>query len=204
MDGGVAPRRPASATTNKISVSHFADEELTGLVIGSVHLHVAFEAKIIVAFGEKLAVHRAVRVMANGAAFPHCFMLVNKGPRLFAMTLRALLVHARHRQAARRLHDFVSMRIMALHAIHPPFNHRMMLRKIEQRMHIQVALETGSRILARVDNESAASTDLHMSAGRPVARFATGHMREFDIILIEFAVCARVENSGDICVAIHA
>ena len=96
------------------------------------------------------------------------------------------------------------MRIMALHAIHPPFNHRMMLRKIEQRMHIQVALETGSRILARVDNESAASTDLHMSAGRPVARFATGHMREFDIILIEFAVCARVENSGDICVAIHA
>jgi hypothetical protein len=73
---------------------HFPNEELARLVVRTVHLHMTFEAEIVVAFSEKLAVHRAVRVMANGTAFTHCFMFVNKGPRLFAMALCALLVNA--------------------------------------------------------------------------------------------------------------
>ena len=50
-------RGPAGAPTNEVGVIDFADEKLSWLVIGAMHLHMAFEAKIIVALREKLSVH---------------------------------------------------------------------------------------------------------------------------------------------------
>jgi hypothetical protein len=128
VDGRVTTSGPAGAAANEIGVVHFADEELAGLIRRALHLHVTLEAEIIVAFREKLAVHGAVRIVAGGASFAHRFVLVDEGAGLLAMTFRALLVHARHRETAGRLHDFVPVRIVALYAIHLAFNDGMMLR----------------------------------------------------------------------------
>jgi hypothetical protein len=71
-------------------------------------------------------------------------------------------------------------------------------------MDIQVALEAAGRIFPWIDDESAATTDLDMFAGRPMTRFAAGHVRKLDVALVEFAVCARWKNARDICVTAYA
>ena len=111
------------------------------------------------------------------------------------MTFCALLVDARHRQPARWLHDFMPVWVVALHTVHPPFDHRMMLGQVKKRMHIEVALKTGGRIFAGIYNESAAATDLHMLTGWPVTRFATRHVRKFNVVLIKFPMRARGKNT---------
>ena len=85
------------------------------------------------------------------------------------MAFCALLIDARHGQSARWLHDFMSVRIVTLHTIHPSFDHWMMLRQIKKRMHIQVALKTGGRILPWIHNKPSTATDLYMLAGWTVA-----------------------------------
>ena len=79
MDGGVTACGPAGAAIYEYGMIHFANEKLAGLIRRALHLHVAFEAKIIVAFREKLTVYRAVRVVARGASFAHRFVFVNEG-----------------------------------------------------------------------------------------------------------------------------
>ena len=78
VHGGVTTGGPAGAAANEVSVIYFSNEELAGLIRGALHLHMAFEAEIVVSFGKELAIHGAVRVVASGAAFAHCLMLVNK------------------------------------------------------------------------------------------------------------------------------
>jgi hypothetical protein len=119
------------------------------------------------------------------------------------MAFCALLIHARHGESARWLHDFMPVRIVALHTVHPPFDHRMMLGQIEKRMHIQVTLKAGGRILAWIHNQPPATADLHMLAGWPVARFATRHVCKFNVVLIKFPMGARWKNARDIRVAFH-
>ena len=196
-------RGPTGAPTNEIRVIHFADEKLPRLVTRSMHLHMAFEAEIIVTLREKLSVHGAMRIMARGATFSNRLVLIHEWTRLLAMTFCALLIDARHRQATRWLHDFVPMRIVALHTIHPPFDHRMMLRQIEKRVHIQVTLKTRGRILPGINNKPAAAADLDMLAGWSMARFATRHVRKFDVVLIEFPMRARGKYAGDVRVTFH-
>jgi hypothetical protein len=81
--------------------------------------------------------------VAHGASFSHRFVLKNKRTGLFAMTLRAILVEACHGKPARRFKNVATMRIMALHTIHPPLQYLMMLGQIKLRMSLQVAVETG-------------------------------------------------------------
>ena len=76
--------------------------------------------------------------MTYRAAFAQCLVLVNEFARLVAMTFRARLVYARHtdrrshakRGTVRSLQDLRPMGIVALHAIHPAFEHRMVLRQL--------------------------------------------------------------------------
>lgn len=136
VNGRMTARGPAGAAADEIGVVHFTDEKLAGLIGRPLHLHVAFEAKIIVAFGEKLAIYGAMRVVAGGASFAHGLVLVNEGAGLFTMTFRALLIHARHGEAAGGLHDFLAVRIVALRAIHAAFDDGMMLGQIEERMNV--------------------------------------------------------------------
>ena len=81
----------------------------------------------------------------------------------------------------------------------------MMLGKVEFRMNIKVALKTGSRILAWIDNKfTASATDANMFAGRAVAGFATCDGGKPDVVLIETAMHAGSKSARDIGVAIHA
>ena len=89
------------------------------------------------------------------------------------MTFGALLVEAGHGEAGARLHDFMAVRVVALSAIHAAFDDRMMLRKDELRMDIEVALKTSGGIFAGIDDEASTSaSDIHMFAGGAVAGFA--------------------------------
>src|SRR2546421_13088046 len=83
-------------------------------------------------------------------------MFINKRLGLLAMTRRARFIQARHRQPAPGFLNVHPMRVMALHAIHFSLDDRMMLRKIELGVRLQMATETGARIFSRIDDESPA------------------------------------------------
>ena len=124
---------------------------------------------------------------------------------MLAMTFGALLVEAGHGEAGARLHDFMAVRVVALNAIHAAFDDRMMLRKVELRMDIEVALETSGGIFAGIDDEASTSAaDIHMFAGGAVAGFAAGNVRELDVVFIQLAVRAGGKNAGNIRVARNA
>jgi len=82
-------------------------------------------------------------------------MLEDKWACLLSVTFPAILIQSRHRQPACRFKDVRTMRIMALYTILPVFQHGMMLREIEFSMCLQMAIETGRRVLSRVDDEFA-------------------------------------------------
>jgi hypothetical protein len=143
--------------------------------------------------------------MAGGAPIAERFMLENEGPRLLPVALGATLVQAGHGQAAPRLHDVVPVRIVALRAIHPVLDHRVMLRQVELRVDLMLAFEAGIWIFARVDNEATASAaSLHMLAARAVTRFASSHPCKLQVIAVEFPMRAGGEDARDVGVAVGA
>src|SRR5439155_501087 len=83
------------------------------------------------AASEQLGVDRAVRRVANRTALAERFVFEHERPGLLAMALRAGLVQPRHGQSAVRFHDVAAVRVVTLDAVHPVFNHRMMLRQVE-------------------------------------------------------------------------
>ena len=100
------------------------------------------------------------------------------------MTLRATFILSRHRESARRLENVAAMRIVALHAAHVAFDDRMMLRQIEFRVNVEMTLKTGSRIVARIDDELRGTAGLDVFAAGTVAGFAAGlagHRRVFEV-----------------------
>src|SRR5882762_9832221 len=186
VDGRVAAGAPASPLFQQQSMPGRADENFTA---GKLRLRMTFEAKVGIVLREQFPVHRAVRVMANRAAFPQRFMLEDKRPRLFAVTLAAAFIPPRHGQPPLRLEDVAAMRIVALRAIHPAFQDRMMLRQIEFRVRLKVTLQTGGRILSRVDDESpSAAPSLEVFAAGSMTGFTTGLARQ----LCSFEMNARV------------
>src|SRR5258708_21062104 len=91
--------------------------------------------------------------VADGAALGQSFMLENEGAGSFPVALGAPLVEPGHRPAPRGFEDIRSMRIVTLHTVHAAFGHRMALRQSELGLDIQMALVTGARILAGIDDE---------------------------------------------------
>ncbi len=159
MHRTVAACAPAGTLLQIWCVVFDPDENLTRRPM--LGLRMAFETKIWIAFDQQLAVYRTVWVVTHGATFAQGLMLEHKRPRLLAMTFGAVLIKSSHRQAARGLKDIGAMGIMALHAIHPAFEDRMMLGKVEFGMGLEVAPEAGGRILPGIDDELSA----------PAARF---------------------------------
>lgn len=84
-------------------------------------------------------------------------MFEDKRPGLFAMTLHAGFVQARHRQAAARLCDVRAVRIVALYAIHFLFEDRMTMWKVELGVSFQMAFEASRRVFAGIENKFVAS-----------------------------------------------
>jgi len=119
---------------------------------------------------QQLRVDRTVRTVAGGASFSQRRMLEHKRPRLLFVALRAVFIHARHRQPPRRFHDVAAVRVMALHAIHLLLQNRMMLWQVEFAFNGAMALETCRGILARIHNEfPAPAPTLDMQAAWPMA-----------------------------------
>jgi hypothetical protein len=168
MYGRVATGCPAGPHLQEAGI---ADVDLP-TETGRGHLRVTAQAKVWITLREHFTVQRAVRVVARRAAFPQGRMLEDDRPRLLAMALRATLAPAAHGQPARRFEDVVAVRIMALHAIHPAFEDRMMVQRLKFAPRFQMALETGGRIFAGVDDEFGAATRLDVLAARSMTRFA--------------------------------
>src|SRR5437773_7224458 len=118
-------------------------------------------------------------------------MLEHERPCLLAMTLGTVLVQPRHRQSAGRHENVGAMRIMALHAVHAAFQDRMVLRKAELSVDVQVTLETGGRVSPRVDDElAAATTCFDVLAAGAMAGLAAGLAGQFRALKMQAAVRA--------------
>jgi len=168
MNGVVTTGAPTRAPAQKGSVRNIADENLPA---HGMHLRVAFEAKIVVPLEEHLVRDRTVRLMTDYAAFAQRLMLVDHRARLFAMTLRAGFVEARQTRLRPRaktgamgcFENIRPVRVVALHAIHSLFEHRMVVRQPELRVDFEMTIQTSLGRAARVDDElSAPAAGLHV------------------------------------------
>ena len=178
-----------------------------------VQLSVTFETKIVVSLDEHLVRDGAVWLMTNGAAFTQSFVFVDDQARLLAMALCAGLIQTRETSrspsfksgAMRRLENIGSVRIVALDAIHPLFQHRMMVRQSELGVHIYMTSETGLRFPAGVDNKFAApAPGLHVQAAWSVTRFATGGLGTRRTFEMDTRMHTRWKGAGDVGMAIDA
>src|SRR5256885_13700139 len=91
---------------------------------------------------------------------------------------------------------------MALDAIHPPLDHRVMLRQIEFSMRLQMTLKTGSRIFSGINNKSVPAPGLNVFAARPMARLATRLACELRPFKMQSAMRTGRENTRDIRMAL--
>lgn len=195
VNGRMTARRPARATREIGGVGHASDVDLARRRAGTMILRMAFQAEIAVTLDEELRIDRPVRDVTDRAALAQGFVLEHVLSGLLAMALGARLVQAGHREAkARGLHDVETVRVVALHAIHPAFAHGMMLWQVELGVLLQMAGEAGRRFRARIDDElPAPAADSDVFAARPVASFAAGLARH----LRPFEMNARVRTGGE-------
>lgn len=141
--------------------------------------------------------------MTNGAAFTKGLVLEHERTSLFAMTLSAAFIEARHGQAAGMFEDVGAVRIVALHAVHSPFDHGMMLGQPELSLGLQMALEASGRVFSRVDDEFAApASGFDVLAARSMAGFATGLPDHLGGINVDSRMGAGGEHARDVGVAI--
>jgi hypothetical protein len=172
-----------------------------------LRLGVAAKAKIGITFDEHFLVDRAVRAVADDATFPQRIVLEDKWPSLVSMALGATLIPPRHGQAAGGFHDVRAVRVVALDAVHAAFNDRVMLGQVELSLHIQVALKTSRRVVARINNEffrAAQARRGDMFAAGAVTGFApalTGHRRRLGM---NPRVRAGGKSSHNFRMTIHA
>jgi len=96
-------------------------------------------------------------------------MLEHERSRLFAMAPGTGFVQPRHCQATRVFHDVLTVWVVALHAVHPVLNDRMMMRQIKLGVRFEMALKAGRGIFAGIDDEFASAARRDVSAPRPVA-----------------------------------
>lgn len=204
MNRRMAAGVPAGAPAQKPRVIRVADVNVSAGNVRALDLRMAAQAKIRVALDEHFLVDRAVWIMTDDAAFAQRRMFKDKRARLVAVTLRAAFILPRHRQSARRFENIAAMWIMALHATHVAFDDRVMLRQIKFRVHVEMTLETGRWVVARIDDKFSAAPGLDVLAARPVAGFAAclaGHPRIFKM---NPRVRAGGKFADDVFVAVHA
>ncbi len=204
MNRRMAAGSPASSGLQLQRVIHPADENVPAGNRRALDLRVTAQTEIRVAHHEHFLVDRTMRIMTNDAAFAHRRVFKDKRARLVAMTLRAAFILPRHGQAARRFECVAAMRIMALHATHVAFDDRMMLRQIKFRVDVKMALKTGRRVVARVDDEFSAATGLDVFAARTVARLAAGLAGHCSIAGVNSRVRTGGKFTDDVLMAIRA
>lgn len=174
MHGRVTAGAPTGSEAQESCVILAPDENPGVTRRRTCRLSVTFQAQIVVAFDQQLRIYRAVRMVADRAAFAHRFMLEDKRSGLFAMTLGTGFVESRHGKAADGFHNVAPVRIVALHAIHFSFNDRMMLRQGEFGVRLEMTLKAGGGVFTGIDDEFAAPAAAgDVFAAGAVAGFAT-------------------------------
>lgn len=110
-------------------------------------------------------------VVTHGASLPQCLVFEYVRPGLLAVTLQTGVILPRDEHAF-GLKDVLAMRIVTIDALHPPFFNRVAVLKVEQRPGLKMALKTGFRIFAGVNDELTATPSyLHMKAAGAMTRF---------------------------------
>lgn len=90
MDRFMAARSPAGASGNESPMINPADQQLTGR---RLLLKVTLQTERLISHLEHFIIHRAMRIMAGGAALAQRFVLENKGAFLGRVTRDARIVH---------------------------------------------------------------------------------------------------------------
>ena len=91
---------------------------------------------------------------------------------LFGMALETSLILAHFIHRAAPFDHRTLVRVMAIRATDFSFKHRMMMRQIELRTHLKMALEAGLRRFLRIDNRLGGSALGDVNAAWAVTRFA--------------------------------
>jgi hypothetical protein len=120
------------------------------------------------------------------------------------MALRATFILSRHRQPARRFENVAAVRVMAIHATHVAFDDRMMLWQTEFGVDIEMALETGCRIAAGINDELRAAAGFNVFAAWTVAGFAAGFADHRRVLKMNARVRAGGKFSDDVGMAVRA
>ena len=151
--------------------------------------------------------------MANRAPLTHRLVLIDKRAALLRMTLEAGFVSAEKSEAAGfklllnvcrvALGRDPFVRFVAITAAHLAFKDRMMMRQLERRANVQVALETGVRRLSWIDDRASAAAGLNVQTPRTVTRFAA-HVLGVVALCIESRVSGCPEVTDDLFVARRA
>ncbi len=150
-----------------------SDIDVAGGHGGSLNLGMAPQAQVRVIFDQQLFIDGSVRVMADGAAFVHRLVFKNEGSRLVLMARGTALILPGHGKTPGGLENVLTVRVVALHAIHETLRHGMMLGQTEFALDIQVAFHAGIRFFTRVYNQTWLAAGPDMFTAWSVAGFAS-------------------------------
>ena len=154
-------------------------------------LQVAPQAEVGVAGDQHLVVHRAVRVVADGAALEHGIVPEEERALLGSVALRARLVRGLE-VGATPFDDVALVRLMTIRASDLPGEDRVRVGEAKMAAFVEVALEAGLGRLARVDDGAPAAAGGNVDAARPVAGFAAG-VADLGLGEVEAGVSGPVE-----------
>lgn len=177
MNGFMAASGPAGAPGDIAGVVITKMHDLvrrSGQRIGlprTLLLEMALVAERSIALQEHAWVDGAVRIVAHGAAFTQSLMLKHKRSTLGRMAAEADLIGV-HQRGSTALLGAPLMRIMAIRAAHLAGKNRVRVRQIEFCANLQMALEAGLRLLARIQDRAISPAGGNVFASRTVARFA--------------------------------
>ncbi len=194
MHGAVTAGRPTGALTQPRRMIDTTDENgAPGPDLG-----MTLQAQIVVTFGEQTGVNGTVRLVACTASFFQGLVPEHEQPRLLLVTLAALIVTTRHRQAARRLHDVHPVRIMTNHAVHLAFLQGMMMRQMELGLHIPMAIQACLRVASGiVDEHAQAAAGRRVLAARAVAGLAPGQTGRLSVGSVHPGMGTGVKRLAD-------
>jgi len=149
MDGLVATGSPAASIAEEAetAVVHSPEDNAFGIIAEGM----ALEAKIAVTDFQHAFIHGTVRIMTDGAALTHGFMLEDKRSPFFRMAFQATLVTAVQPHNLCQVF-FPSMRIVAIRAIHAMLAHGVTVGKGKLALFINMAAEAHVVGLGRVDD----------------------------------------------------
>ena len=138
---------------------------------GGLLLEVAAEAKVGIACDEHLFVHRAVGIMAGGAALADGLMLEDKWAALDGVAFATGIV-LREQRSSTAADSRAFVGIVAITATDFAIQHRMAVGELELAFFIEMTLKAGVRCLFGIDDAVVRATGLIVDTAGAVAGFA--------------------------------